>query len=346
MKYRWVYSKLISDAEIFRKYICEETDIGFVIEFEDKDAAEIYERQLRSIIDSQARGHYKRLADRGFPQVFGVCVENGMIYSVSPDGLECTGQKSSLKKAKSQSKKYHRIMTARNKDADNKVARIPCTQSVSKPTVSKFKRYEFISKENKCVIPYHFKPAKKPDQPLVIFAYGLGGLKRFHLWSKLKKCDCSVLVLDYIKTDFYGKGGIFESVDATKQLTDSLCDKYKTDKNRIYFAGVSGGGRIAWISAYKYPEYYACIVPVMGSLTIGEEPDYERLKNVPIWIAQADDDKIAPPLLNDEAYDALKEIGGNVKYTRYEKGGHGIAPKFFKSKNWDEWMFSQSLENR
>lgn len=346
MKYQWCFSKLVSDPSPLREFICEETDIGFVIEFEDKDAAEIYDRHLRSEIDSESRGFFRRFENRGGCSVFCCSVENGMIYSISPDGLKSTGQKTSLKKRLKQIEKYHRIMTARNKDADSKVARIPCTQSVSKPTVSKFKRYEFISKEHKFVIPYHFKPAKKPDQPLVIFAYGLGGLKRFHLWSKLKKRDCSVLVLDYIKTDFFGKRGLFESVDATKQLTDSLCDKYKTDKNRIYFAGVSGGGRIAWISAYKHPEYYACIVPVMGSLTIGEEPDYERLKNVPIWIAQAEDDKIASPLLNDEAYDALKKIGGNVKYTRYEKGGHGISPKFFKNENWDEWMFSQSLENR
>ena len=346
MKYRWCFSKLVSDPSPLREFICEENDIGFVIEFEDKDAADICDRQYRSEIDSEARGFYKRFDNRGFCNVFCCSVENGMMYSVSPDGLKPTGQKTSLKKQKKQIKKYHRFMTAVNKETDSKVSSIPCTQSVSKPTISKFKRYEFISKENKCVIPYHFKPAKSPNQPLVIFAYGLGGLKRFHLWNKLKKRNCSVLVLDYIKTDFYGKGGIFESVDSIKQLTDSLCDKHKSDKTRIYFTGISGGGRITWISAYKYPEHYACIVPVMGSLTIGEEPDYERLKNVPIWIAQADDDKIALPLLNDEAYDALKKIGGNMKYTRYEKGGHGIAPKFFKSENWDEWMFSHSLKNR
>ncbi|MBP3697453.1 MAG: hypothetical protein J6J45_07905 [Clostridia bacterium] len=346
MKYRWVYSKLVSDAETFRKYICEETDTGFVVEFEEKDAAEIYDRQFRSVIDSQARGYCKRLADRGFPQVFGVCVESGMIHSVSPDGLECTGQKSSLKKIKNQSKKYHKIMSTLNEETDRKLAETPCTQSVKKSGGSQFKRYDFISKEYNYALSYHFRPAKSEGAPLVIFNCWMRGFKKNGLWKKLKKRDCSILVLDGVKTDFFGKNGIYESVDVIKQLADSLCEKYNADKNRIYFTGVSGGGRIAWISAYKYPEYYACIVPAMGSLTIGEEPDYERLKNVPIWIAQAEDDKIASPLLNDEAYDALKKIGGNVKYTRYEKGGHGISPKFFKNENWDEWMFSQSLENR
>lgn len=346
MKYRWVYSKLVSDAETFRKYICEETDTGFVIEFEEKDAAEIYDRQFRSQIDSEARGYYKRLANRGFPQVCGISAENGMIYSVSPDGLECTGQKASLKKAKKQVDKNHKIMSTLNEETDRKLAETPCTQSVPKPGGSQFKRYDFISKEYNYALPYHFRPAKSEGAPLVIFNSRMRGFKKNGLWKKLKKRDCSILVLDGVKTDFFGKNGIFESVDVIKQLTDNLCKKYKADKNRIYFTGISGGGRIAWISAYKHPDFYACIVSAMGSLTIGEEPDYKRLKNVPLWIAQAENDKLAPPFFNDEAYDALKKIGGNMKYTRYKKGGHAIAPRFFKKENWDEWMFSQSLENR
>lgn len=346
MKYQWCFSKLISDPSPMREFICEETDIGFVIEFEDKDAAEIYERQLRSEIDSEARGFYKRLADQGFPIAFGVSVENGMKYIVSPDGMKCTGQKASLKKAKKQSKKYHKIISSLNEETDRRIAETPCTQSVPKPSGSQFKRYDFASKEYNYVLSYHFRPAKSEGAPLVIFYCWMRGFKKNGLWKKLKKHDCSILVFDGAKAGFFGKNGIFQSVDVIKQLTDNLCDKYKADKNRIYFTGISGGARVAWISAYKYPDYYACIVSAMGALTTGEEPDYKRLINVPIWISHADNDKTCPPLFDDEAYDALKKIGGNVKYTRYKKGGHAIAPRFFKNENWDEWMFSQSLENR
>ena len=74
--------------------------------------------------------------------------------------------------------------------------------------------------------------------------------------------------------------------------------------------------------------------------------DVERLATTSLWIAHSSDDDNVTIDSDDYCFDKLQKLGADVKYTRWDKYGHGMANKFLAKENWTEWMFSHSLDKR
>ena len=63
-------------------------------------------------------------------------------------------------------------------------------------------------------------------------------------------------------------------------------------------------------------------------------------------VVHASNDAVVPIEYDDKAVEEIRKISDKVVYHRWEKYGHKMMPHFFKSVDWDEWMFQQSLEKR
>ena len=101
--------------------------------------------------------------------------------------------------------------------------------------------------------------------------------------------------------------------------------------------------------AWTYPDYFACAVPVTGyffEAYCENGLGIERMKNVPLWIAHSSDDFNVTVESDDICAARLRELGVEVKYTRWEKYGHKMSSKFYRTENWADWMFEQSLDKR
>ena len=85
-----------------------------------------------------------------------------------------------------------------------------------------------------------------------------------------------------------------------------------------------------------------------GSSDMGLDRDYEkydigRLVKTPIWAAHSSDDTNVK-IDSDDYYAAhLKKLGADIKYTRWDKYGHTMSGKFYRTEKWAEWCLSKKL---
>ena len=121
-------------------------------------------------------------------------------------------------------------------------------------------------------------------------------------------------------------------------LIADLIEKLPVDPARIYLTGSSMGGFGTWSLAAKYPNVFACAVPLCGG---GDPKTAEAIKNVPVWAWHGDQDPMVPIERDRVMVAALKAVNGNVQFTELTGEGHNIAGIVYAKKELHEWMFGQ-----
>jgi predicted peptidase len=181
---------------------------------------------------------------------------------------------------------------------------------------------------------------KEPDKkwPLMIFLHGAG--ERGNEIDKVKVHGPPKIVEQ--KKDFpfilvspqcpEGKGWEPEEVIA---LLDEIQGKYKVDPDRVYLTGLSMGGFGTWETASQHPERFAAIAPICGG---GRTFMARRLKNLPTWVFHGEKDNVVPIKRSEEMVDALKQAGGDVKFTRYPEAGHDSWTETYNNPALYDWL--------
>ena len=102
-------------------------------------------------------------------------------------------------------------------------------------------------------------------------------------------------------------------------LLNQLLQRLPIDKDRVYLTGFSMGGYGTYLWASVHPEAFAAIAPVSGAAP----PEIAcSLRSVPIWAFHGAKDETVK-VGNDEAgVNAIKECGGDIKFTVYPDVGH------------------------
>ena len=128
-------------------------------------------------------------------------------------------------------------------------------------------------------------------------------------------------------------------VEHVMALIDELTETYQVDESRIYLTGLSMGGFGTWSTASAYPERFAAIAPICGG---GLSYLAKNLKDVPVWVFHGDSDNVVPLSRSQEMVDALKEAGGNAKFTVYPGVGHDSWTVTYANDELYEWFLSHS----
>ena len=133
---------------------------------------------------------------------------------------------------------------------------------------------------------------------------------------------------------------------------DKTLGEFSTDADRVYLTGLSMGGSGAWYLAYEHPRRFAALVPICGwvakidgesaSVTTSAESPYralaERLGRLPVWIYHGDSDTVVPVEESRKAFAALKEAGGEVRYTEIRGGNHNAWDAAYQSEQLPAWL--------
>ncbi|MBL8889213.1 MAG: prolyl oligopeptidase family serine peptidase [Planctomycetaceae bacterium] len=121
-------------------------------------------------------------------------------------------------------------------------------------------------------------------------------------------------------------------------LLDEIETNYKVDKERIYVTGLSMGGFGTWALTAYQPKRFAAIAPICG----GGEPFTTRLySHVPTWAFHGDQDNVVPLARSESMVDALKNAGGNVKFTIYPGVGHDSWTETYANDEFYKWLLEQ-----
>ena len=122
-------------------------------------------------------------------------------------------------------------------------------------------------------------------------------------------------------------------------MIDEVTAKYNIDPDRIYLTGLSLGGIGTWSTALQFPDKFAAIAPVCGSV----DPDkVEKLKNLPIWAFHGAKDTVVSMDQEQKAVDVLKSCGGNIKYTVYPDVEHDAWNKAYPNKELYAWFLQHT----
>ena len=122
------------------------------------------------------------------------------------------------------------------------------------------------------------------------------------------------------------------------ELIAKLEKENSIDPARIYLGGLSMGGYGTWDLLARYPKRFAAALPICGG---GDPSKAATIKNVPIWAFHSSNDPTVPVGRSQEMIKALRDIGGNPKYSEYDHGGHFSWLIAFAEPDFLPWIFAQ-----
>ncbi len=130
-----------------------------------------------------------------------------------------------------------------------------------------------------------------------------------------------------------------KSMQAVFQLIANLQQEHPIDPRRIYLTGLSMGGFGAWDAAMRKPTLFAAVSPICGG---GDVRLAESIAKIPIWAAHGDQDPAVDVNLSRNMIAAIRQAGGDPRYSEYAGVGHHSWVNFYNDPKTYAWMFSQS----
>lgn len=124
------------------------------------------------------------------------------------------------------------------------------------------------------------------------------------------------------------EAGLIESRDLVWQLIAREVER-GIPGNRIFLAGFSQGGAVAYLAGLSYPEPLAGIVALstyIPSARLLEEILSEANRRIPIFAAHGSDDDVVSPELGARAADHLRRLGYAIDWHGYRMP-HSVCAK-------------------
>jgi pimeloyl-ACP methyl ester carboxylesterase len=117
--------------------------------------------------------------------------------------------------------------------------------------------------------------------------------------------------------------------------------EFPIDATRRYVIGGSLGGYGTWYFITTRPEIFAGAIPICGE---GDPDVAKNIVDVPVWAFHGAKDRSVPVEGSRSMIDAIRNAGGNPRYTEFPEGGHLIRDQIVHTPGVFEWLFAQRRE--
>ena len=243
-----------------------------------------------------------------------------------------------------------------------------CT--ATEPVVDDYEARIFTSSQGdtmpyRLFIPRDYKTDTR--YPLVLFHHGAGGVgndNRGNLegpcpreWAgpdRQAKNPCFIVAPQIPRRESSGrKDGpprtevMRAHIQTIHEILDSLEKEFSIDTSRQYVTGLSMGGECVWMSIIVRPDRFAAAVPICaGDKFIGMDAAEmgKKFAQFPLWIFHGDADQVISVDVSRKVVKALRDAGGNPKYTEYPGVGHNSWDKAYRDPKLIEWLFAKSTK--
>jgi len=218
-------------------------------------------------------------------------------------------------------------------------------------------------------VPDQWTPVRK--WPVILFLHGAGergddGLLQTQVGigraiRLYRSRFPAVVVLPQCRKEFWWSQSPMDEL-ALKAL-EAAVKEFHGDPQRTYLTGLSMGGYGTWYLAAKHPGKFAALVPICGGITLPEHlrlqhPELEgialpdepksfskiatKIGKTPVWIFHGGDDPAVPVTESRRMNEALKEQGGEVRYTEYPGVGHNSWDNAYAEAELIPWMLPKT----
>lgn len=178
--------------------------------------------------------------------------------------------------------------------------------------------------------------------PTIVFLHGMG--ERGDNVEKVKEHGPPKMLdgrddFEFIVISPQCPGDRFWVTEDLSKFLDGMEETYAIDKDRIYLTGLSMGGFGTWKWAAEEPERFAAIAPVCGG---GEPITARRLREIPIWAFHGAKDRTVPLERSQQMIDAVKQRGGEPKFTIYPDAEHDSWTETYNNPELYTWFLSHN----
>lgn len=341
-RFRCLIDDYLCDITPFKSYVEKGAlDAGLILIAFDESEIDV----IRKLFKENVRdGQYSYLNNI---QLVG---NDGYLYIMSQSSVEKKEKMPhSIMRAYRYYKSYKKKQNKANEYIQNEIKNN--NDGISKIHGGKFNAYKYTDKNNNMSFPFRLFTTKEKDRPLFVIFHGAGALgndnikqhfENTRLYKHILKENCNILSPQAPYGSNRGYDLIQSYIKSVKKLIDELPIDF--DRKRIYIVGTSFGGGCVWHISYLFPDYFAAAVPVMGKLFFDNNfscYDVQRLTKTPLWVAHSSDDTNVTIDSDDYCVDSLQKLGADIKYTRWDKYGHSMSGKFYKTEKWAEWCLSK-----
>jgi predicted peptidase len=195
-------------------------------------------------------------------------------------------------------------------------------------------------------VPHDYKGDK--EYPLILFLHGAGergedGQKpvqqgignAIKFKNKEKKFPFIVIFPQCASKGNWSADG--PSAKRALAILDETQKTYKVDAKRVYLTGLSLGGMGTWSLAAAYPERWAAIAPICGR---GDLKTAVKMKDIPCWCFHGDKDVTVKVEGSRDMIQALREAGGNPRYSEFPFVGHNSWDCAYATDELYGWLLS------
>jgi predicted peptidase len=159
--------------------------------------------------------------------------------------------------------------------------------------------------------------------------------------------------------EWYGEAELM----ATAEL-ESAIREFHGDRRRIYLTGISMGGAGSWYMA-RHNRKWAAVVPIAGEVArraddpfpsdpppdlariVGSRDPYATLAQLigrtPVWAFHGRRDDVVPVTESRSMMAALRQAGGNVRYSEFPDGGHPVWDAVYGDATMVHWLLQQKM---
>ena len=236
---------------------------------------------------------------------------------------------------------------------------------------SSFDKGSFIEKKDtlpyRILFPQTFDPSKK--YPLIMVLHGSGergndneaqlkyGPKLF-LQDTIREKYPAIVVFPQCPANDYWSNVKIETDSITHKwkfifsvnmpptkamqsligLVEQMLDKPYVSKHQVYIGGLSMGGMGTYEIIGRKPGLFAAAFSICGGDNSLNAKKYA--KKVPLWIFHGAKDRVVPFEHAEVMVAAIKQAGGNPKYTLYPNDDHNSWDDAFAEPQLMPWLFS------
>lgn len=136
-------------------------------------------------------------------------------------------------------------------------------------------------------------------------------------------------------------------LDALIALLDEISATYRVDQDRVSVTGLSMGGAGTWQLGVMFPDRFAALAPICGGggwYIAAPADQMRKIRHIPTWVFHGALDTIVPLLESARLVAALRECGGDVRFTVYEDAAHNSWNQAYATAELYEWLQKQSVK--
>ncbi len=193
-------------------------------------------------------------------------------------------------------------------------------------------------------LPKGYEDQPEKTWPLIIFKKGYGdrGDKLF----LLAKASPFMFIREKGPLPFLIAAPLLNAFEGYSSFPEAYLDgvlaeiqaNYRVDAKRIYVTGLSMGGEATYRFAIHQPDTFAAIAPLSAYVDSETYSTLGRIKDVPVWAIHGAEDTVVPLVKAQQPVEALKEMGGNVRFTVLPGHDHDVWTDTYTDAAFYDWL--------